>query len=90
MADAQTSLPVAVNAQPQLPAPTAPVQSGSSEGLTPLEAKSLRMTLVSTLVAVIIAGITGSLFHYRHSDHWALLALSVGALGGLAHEFAQS
>jgi hypothetical protein len=52
--------------------------------LAPLENTSIITTVVLVIVLGILAGVSG------HYGWWLALAVSVGGLGGLAHELAQS
>src|SRR5574341_1592502 len=53
-------------------------------GLAPLEKASIITTVVLVIVLGVLAGVSG------HYGWWLWLAVSVGGLGGLAHELAQS
>lgn len=63
----------------------------AQETMTRLELISVLSTAGLTILLMVFAGISGSFFQSAKSSQWALyLAATVGALGGLAHEFAQS
>lgn len=63
----------------------------AQETMTRFEVISVLSTAGLTILLMVFAGISGSFFQSSSSNQWALyLAATVGALGGLAHEFAQS